>query len=149
MKNRLRKKVASLIMCVMIGMTLSIPCFAQDSDRVIATYTENLGNGITAITTITQTVTRSSTSTTKTKDFYSSGQYIGRAALQGSFSYNGSTSQATGANGVGSGANGWSYGDQNTWISGNSAYLSAALSKSGTRVPVNISLSCDAYGNVS
>lgn len=94
-------------------------------------------------------MTRSTTSTTKTKDYYSGGQKIGRAALYGSFSYNGSTAQATGADGTGTGINGWSYGGQSTWTSGNSAHLSATLSKGSVSVPVSISLSCDAHGNVS
>ena len=135
MKRKFWKNIFSLLMCFLLATAVAVPCFAQEHNQVIATYTEDLGNGITAVTTITQTVTRSTTSTTKTKDYYSSGQHIGRAALYGSFSYPGS--------------NGWSYGGQNTWTSGNSAYLSASLSKGGASVPVSISLSCDAHGNVS
>ncbi len=149
MKYKFWKNIFSFLMCFLLTTAVAIPCFAQESNRIISACTEDLGNGITAVTTITQTVTRSTTSTTKTKDYYSNGQHIGRAVLYGSFSYNGATSQATGASGTGAGANGWSYGGQNTWTSGNGAYLSASLSKGGTNVPVSISLHCDANGNVS
>lgn len=149
MKRKFWKNLVSLLLSFLLAATMAVPCFAQEHTQVIATYTEDLGNGITAVTTITQTVTRSTISRTKASNYYSSGQYIGQAALSASFSYNGSTAQATGASGAGSGSNGWSYGGQNTWTSGNSAYLSASLSKGGASVPVSISLSCDAHGNVS
>lgn len=149
MKRKFWKNIFSLLMCSLLAIAAAVPCFAQENNQVVTTYTEDLGNGITVVTTIAKTVTRSATSTTKTKDYYSGGQKIGRAALYGSFSYNGSTAQATGADGTGTGINGWSYGGQSTWTSGNSAHLSATLSKGSVSVPVSISLSCDAHGNVS
>ena len=149
MKRKLWKNIFSILMCFLLATAIAVPCFAQENNQVITTYTEDLGNGITVVTTITKAVTRSTTSTTKTKDYYSGGQQIGRAALYGSFSYNGSTAQATSAGGTGTGTNGWNFGSQSTWTSGNSAHLSATLTKGGTSVPVSISLSCDAHGNVS
>ena len=130
MKRKFWKNIFSLLMCFLLAIAAAVPCFAQENNQVVTTYTEDLGNGITVVTTIAKTVTRSTTSTTKTKDYYSGGQKIGRAALYGSFSYNGSTAQST-------------------WTSGNSAHLSATLSKGSVSVPVSISLSCDAHGNVS
>lgn len=106
MKRKFWKNLVSLLLCFLLAAAMAVPCFAQEHTQVIATYTEDLGNGITAVTTITQTVTRSTISRTKASNYYSSGQYIGQAALSASFSYNGSTAQATGASGTGSGANG-------------------------------------------
>lgn len=149
MKRKFWKNLVSLLLCFLLAAAMAVPCFAQEHTQVIATYTEDLGNGITAVTTITQTVTRSTISRTKASNYYSSGQYIGQAALSATFSYNGSTAQATGASGTGSGANGWNYGGQRTWTSGNSAYLSATLSKGGASVPVSLSLTCSPSGSVS
>lgn len=149
MKRKFWKNLVSLLLCFLLAAAMAVPCFAQEHTQVIATYTEDLGNGITAVTTITQTVTRSTISRTKASNYYSSGQYIGQAALSASFSYNGSTAQATGASGTGSGANGWNYGGQRTWTSGSSAYLSATLSKGGASVPVSLSLTCSPSGSVS
>lgn len=149
MKRKFWKNLVSLLLCFLLAAAIAVPCFAQEHTQVIATYTEDLGNGITAVTTITQTVTRSTISRTKASNYYSSGQYIGQAALSASFFYNGSTAQATGASGAGSGANGWNYGGQNTWTSGSSAYLSATLSKGGASVPVSLSLTCSPGGSVS
>ena len=119
MKRKFWKNIFSLLMCFLLAIAAAVPCFAQENNQVVTTYTEDLGNGITVVTTIAKTVTRSTTSTTKTKDYYSGGQKIGR------------------------------YGVQSTWTSGNSAHLSATLSKGSVSVPVSISLSCDAHGNVS
>lgn len=149
MKCRFWKNISFLLMFFLLAAATAAPCLAQENTQVIATYTEDLGNGITAVITITQTVSRSTINQTKSGQYYSSGQYIGQAALAATFFYNGSTSQATGASGVGSGANGWRYGNQSTWTSGSTAYLSATLSKGGASVPVNLSLSCDENGVVS
>ena len=87
MKRKFWKNIFSLLMCFLLAIAAAVPCFAQENNQVVTTYTEDLGNGITVVTTIAKTVTRSATSTTKTKDYYSGGQKIGRAALYGSFSY--------------------------------------------------------------
>ena len=81
MKRKFWKKIFSLLMCFLLAIAAAVPCFAQENNQVVTTYTEDLGNGITVVTTIAKTVTRSATSTTKTKDYYSGGQKIGRAAL--------------------------------------------------------------------
>ena len=100
MKRKFWKNIFSLLMCFLLAIAAAVPCFAQENNQVVTTYTEDLGN-------------------------------------------------ATGADGTGTGINGWSYGGQSTWTSGNSAHLSATLSKGSVSVPVSISLSCDAHGNVS
>ena len=87
MKRKFWKNIFSLLMCFLLAIAAAVPCFAQENNQVVTTYTEDLGNGITVVNpTIAKTVTRSATSTTKTKDYYSGGQKIGRAALYGSFS---------------------------------------------------------------
>lgn len=149
MKNKICKNILSVVVCLILMCAFAVPCFAQETSTVIASYTEDLGNGIIVVTTITENTTRSTTSHTKGKSYYSNGQLIGKAALSASFYYDGSTSRATAAYGTGSGANGWSYGSQSTDTSGNKAYLSARLSKDGKSVPVEITLSCSPDGSIS
>ena len=67
MKRKLWKNIFSILMCFLLATAIAVPCFAQENNQVITTYTEDLGNGITVVTTITKAVTRSTTSTTKTK----------------------------------------------------------------------------------
>lgn len=149
--KRHAKKLISFVLVSLFVFLFSFSCFAQENTRIINTYTEDLGNGITAVVTISEvdSLTRSTTFHSISKDYYQSGSFIGTAALSASFSYNGSTAQATGASGTGSGANGWNYGGQRTWTSGSSAYLSATLSKGGASVPVSLSLTCSPSGSVS
>lgn len=148
--NHMKKKILTMICVTVMVFALALPCFAESSTKIISTYTENLGNGISAVVTIEETTVQGRTAKTysKSENYYSGGTYIGRAVLIATFSYNGLTSSATGASGSGIGSNGWSYGGQSTWTSGKSAYLSAALSNGGTNIGVSISLSCDANGNV-
>lgn len=149
--HKIIKKIFSCILCLALSFVLAFSCFAQESQTVLAQYTEELGNGITAIVTITesQSFARSTKTHTVKKQYYSSGEYAGTVALMAHFSYNGSTSSAASASGSGIGANGWTYASQKTWTSGSSAYLTATLSKNGTYIPVTLSLTCDANGNVS
>lgn len=145
------KKLFSLVVVSLLMFVFAFSCFAQENERVIKTYTEDLGSGITAVVTITEadSLTRSSKTHSITKDYYSSGTYIGVAALTANFYYDGSTSRATGASGAGSGSNGWSYGGQSTGTSGNRAYLNATLSNGSRSVPVNLSLTCSPSGSIS
>lgn len=150
-KMKTHKKLFSLVLVSLLMFVFAFSCFAQENAQVIKTYTEDLGNGITAVVTITKAdgLTRSSTTHTVSKEYYSSGTYIGNAALIASFYYDGSTARATGASGAGSGANGWSYGGQSTGTSGNRAYLNATLSNGSRNVPVSLSLTCSPSGNIS
>ena len=145
------KKIFSVILASLLTFVFALSCFAQDNERVLKTYTEDLGNGITAVVTITESsgLTRGSKTHTLSKEYYSSGTYIGNAALMASFYYDGSTSRATGAGGAGSGANGWSYGGQSTGTSGNRAYLNATLSNGSRSVPVSLSPTCSPSGSIS
>ena len=67
MKRKFWKNIFSLLMCFLLAIAAAVPCFAQEDNQVVTTYTEDLGNGITVVTTIAKTVTRSATSTTKQK----------------------------------------------------------------------------------
>lgn len=149
--TQIRKNQFALLIVTLLVFMFSFSGFAQENKQANKVYTEDLGNGISATVTLSEvnTMTRSAKTYSIAKEYYKDGSYIGNAVLYASFSYNGSTAEATAASGAGTGAGGWNYGGQSTWISGSSAYLSASLSKGGTTVPVNLSLHCDAYGNIS
>lgn len=145
------KRVIALLSVSMFMALFSLSCFAQENSSAKKIYTEDLGDGITAVVTLSETngMARSSKTYNVTKEHYKDGTYIGVATLYASFYYDGSSASATAASGAGAGSNGWSYGDQKTWTSGNGAYLNATLSKNGTFIPVSLALRCDARGNVS
>ena len=148
--KHMKKKFITMVCIAVMVFALALPCFAENDAKIISTYTEDMGNGISAVVTIEEITARGRTSKTysKSESYYNGGAYIGRATLTATFSYNGLTSSATSASGCGISSNGWSYGGQRTWTSGKNAYLSAVLSSGGGNVGVNISLSCDANENV-
>lgn len=151
MTNKIWKRTLTLAAAAILALAFSLTCFAAENEKLLASYTEDLGNGITAVVTITETESfaRATKRQSMSKKYYTGGTYIGVAVLTASFSYDGSTSRAVEAVGSGSGANGWSYSGQSTRTSGKTAYLTASFKKSGKTVPVSLSLTCDANGNVS
>lgn len=52
MKRKFWKNIFSLLMCFLLAIAAAVPCFAQENNQVVTTYTEDLGNGITVVTTI-------------------------------------------------------------------------------------------------
>lgn len=151
MVKKITKKAFALTTALIMTFVFSITCFATENEKILASYTEDLGDGITAVVTITQTESfaRSAKKQSISKGYYSGGTYIGAAALTATFNYDGSTSRAVEAVGNGSGSNGWSYSGQSTRTSGKTAYLTASLKNGSKTVPVSLSLTCDANGNVS
>lgn len=151
MVKKIIPKAFALTTAFIMTFVFSITCFAAENEKILASYTEDLGNGITAVVTITETESfaRSAKKQSISKGYYFGSTYIGAAALTAAFNYDGSTSRAVEAVGNGSGANGWSYSGQSTRTSGKTAYLTASFKKSGKTVPVSLSLTCDANGNIS
>ena len=123
------KRFIALLSVSMFMALFSLSCFAQENSSAKIIHTEDLGNGFTAVVTLSETngMTRSSKTHSITKEYYKDGTYIGAATLYASFYYS----------------------SQSVWTSGNNAYLNATLSKNGTFIPVSLALRCDAHGNVS
>ena len=151
MKSKFISKTLALFISLMMIVAFSISCFAEQNDKILDQYTEQLSEDISVVVTITESdsLFRASKDFSKTQKYYNSGTYIGKAVIAATFSYNGSTSSATRVGGSGSGANGWSYSGQSTRTSGKSAYLTASLKNGSKTVGVSLSLTCDANGNVS
>ena len=149
-KNCVKRFSVTMVSLLLI-FAFSISSFAAENEKVIKTYTEDMGNGITAVVKISEVESMARTTARKniSKSYYSGSTYIGTAVLTATFNYNGSTSSAVSASGSGSGANGWSYSGQSTHTSGKSAYLTASLKNGSKTVGVSLSLTCDANGNVS
>lgn len=146
------KKIAAFGMCLALAFCMALPCFAQGTvQQETYSVVQDLGDGVTVVTTIGWNAAgaRSTKTGSITNDYYYWGSYAGSATLNGGFYYDGSTSRATGANGYGSSASGWTYSGQSTWTSGRTAYLQASLSNGSKTVPVSLSLTCDANGNLS
>ena len=81
------KRVIALLSVSMFMALFSLSCFAQENSSAKKIYTEDLGDGITAVVTLSETngMARSSKTYNVTKEYYKDGTYIGVATLYASF----------------------------------------------------------------
>lgn len=150
------KRFISILFVAAFAAFSALTAFAEPLNPPAApgttvSHTEYLENDITVVTTITYQASnaRSICGNSISKDYYHAGKYIAHVYLEANFTYNGRTSSATSASGNGYTASGWSYSGQSTWCSGATAYLTATITNGKTVVPVSLSLTCDANGNLS
>lgn len=45
----MKKKFITMVCIAVMVFALALPCFAENDTKIISTYTENLGNGISAV----------------------------------------------------------------------------------------------------
>ena len=132
---------------------LAVPAFALEPEtQVIDLGTVDLGNGVSyhTVLTIENSALRASVKKGSiTRDFSYYGAAIGSVQLNGIFSYDGHTATATSASVYHTVSNGWSYGGESSWCSGNTANMSATFSKGSASVPVSATLSCSPTGALS
>lgn len=81
------KRVIALLSVSMFMALFSLSCFAQENSSAKKIYTEDLGDGITAVVTLSETngMARSSKTYNVTKEYYKDGTYIGVATLLHSY----------------------------------------------------------------
>ena len=165
------KKLVSLAIAAILVFVLAVPAFApfpalsakcclyavpafalEPETQVIDLGTVDLGNGVSyhTVLTIENSALRASVKKGSiTRDFSYYGAAIGSVQLNGIFSYDGHTATATSASVYHTVSNGWSYGGESSWCSGNTANMSATFSKGSASVPVSATLSCSPTGALS
>lgn len=144
------KKLLSIFFALAFIVCAAFPASAHNTDSSGTTKSvEYLNNGIKVVT-ILETVAgreRANKGSSLTKEYYSENRLVGSATLTATFSYDGITAHATSASSSHWVASGWSYSGESVYTSGATAYLSATISGS-TTIPVDITLTCDPYGNI-
>ena len=164
------KKLLSFLLASALCVVCAVPAFAaeavpqqQNGETVISVSEKDLGNGFTMETvvsipksiskihvdSITKTRTASTTNTIK-----HDGTFVGSITLIANFGYNGSSSWVNSMRTGHSIASGWSYENENTWESGGTANMSAAMIKklafiTITEVDPSISTTCSPTGQIS
>lgn len=144
------KKIFSVLLTALFIVTASFPVLAaQDDVKEKGSSVRYMENGVTVVRTIEQAegVGRANTGTSVTEKYYYRNQMVGQVTLTALFSYDGITAHATAASSSHWVASGWSYSGESVYTSGATAYLSATISGS-TTIPVDITLTCDPYGNI-
>lgn len=121
------KKYLSLLLCLLIAFQLCIPCFAAEA-RIAGTKSHE-----------------------ETKVYTHDGVVIARIAITGSFTYNGSYAVVNSKSiSKCETYNGWSFQQTSFTVSGGTITLTGKLTKLFHETKtVSISLTCDAYGNIS
>lgn len=151
----MKKIVLKLSILALLVCALSIPAsaFAVENTRTTEIiYVEGLGEvEVTTITKVQNSLVRSSQkSASKTKEFTYDGQVVATVTLKATFGYDGSSAWVVSATGSQNISSGWTYKNQSIDKSGNSATLTATLSKGiGVKTPVEITMSCSPSGTIS
>ena len=83
------------------------------------------------------------------KNFSYYGSTIAKVQLNGTFTYDGRTARAIAVSVNHATYNGWSYGGESSWCSGNRVSMSATVTKGSASVPVSATISCSATGALS
>lgn len=60
----MKKKFITMVCIAVMVFALALPCFAENDTKIISTYTEDMGNGISAVVTIEEITARGRTSKT-------------------------------------------------------------------------------------
>ncbi len=149
-----------LICLIVLTLTISALPFAIGAEKynseVLVTQLED-GSYITEeVVLLTNFRAGSTTSGTKTRNFYDShGNLCWKAVLYGTFSYNGSSATCTSSScDVSIYSSDWYIISQNASKSGNSATASVTMGELAAgvtvkQVPISLVLNCDGKGNIS
>lgn len=115
-------------------------------------YTEEYGDVLVETTLIIQpSLFRSSEKTaSRTNNYSSGGTRIATVTLTATFGYDGRSAWVEDADGSHTVSGGWSYKNEEITTSGNTAELTAKLTKLlSSNIPVELSLSCSPTGTIS
>lgn len=145
------KKAFSMLMVVLLVFSMAFPTFAaQSSENTVQTFSDG---SYCVITLETDYQTRSSTrSATKTYTYYNGDdecQWL--FMVHGTFSYDGTTSEAVSAKGAYTIVNReWSLTDSEVYCQGAYAIGEAVFEHpSDGTVPITVTIYCDKNGNIS
>ena len=148
------KKTICLFLCVLLVFAVAQPALAGQTEKNVTII--QLENGDYIEVEIVSSLTRASTSSTKTYTYKnSSGVAQWKALLNGTFTYNGTTSSCTSASvAVSIYDNAWYTISKSATKSGSAAYGTVTmgyqtLGVTTTQRTQNLFLLCDANGNLS
>ena len=143
---------------MVIMSMLPITAFASEDTSASNenTYTTYFDDGSYSVTTITESLARSTKSGSKaTTNYDSSGKAMWKVTLNGSFTYNGSSATCTSAShSVTIYEDSWYVYSQNSYKSGNKAIAKVVMKKKLLGIvvetkEVNLTLACDKNGKLS
>lgn len=153
----MKKFLSLLICCLLIGNIFALSVAAvelEDEEQIIISQTvENMGNDCYYVETIyvpaIQSYANAKTGT-KTAEYITSGRTIYTISVTGTFTYDGSTSDATSAAvSISTHVASASILSRNAYTSGASAIATGSVSYLGLTLQKTVTLTCDKNGNLS
>lgn len=148
------KKLLSFIVVFGFIFVLTVPCFAlepQIESQSVSTQTLSDGTIVTSTITVFKSTTRASTrKATAVQDYERKGVLIATVSLTATFAFDGEDAWVHSTSSSNSTYNGWSYENEKIATSGDTAKLTAKLTKSGEiNQNVKISLTCSPTGEIT
>ena len=153
------KKIISILIAICLFTILPCTAFAQQSIEINSdkqNYITYLDDGSYYVTTITESMARSTKTGTKTTEHYNnSGEMLWKVSVKGTFSYTGTSVTCTSASHTITIYNdNWYTYSQNSYASSNKAIADVVMKQKFLGIvtstkTVNLTLTCDANGNLS
>ncbi len=152
------KKIISILLTMVIVVMLPITAFASEdtSSSNENSYTTYFDDGSYSVTTITESLARSTKSGSKTTTVYnSSDEALWKVTVNGSFTYTGSSVTCTSAShSITIYNDDWYTYSQSSYKSGNKAIANVVMKRKFLGIVVetkeaNLTLTCDVNGNLS
>lgn len=163
------KRLISFLLVSVLCISCIAPSFAaeipsqQSNETVISVTEQNLGNGFTlkTVTSIPKVSARfhmdsvgRTITASRTQTVTHNSDWVGSMTLTANFGYNGSSAWVNSIRTSHSVAGGWSYENESSWKSGETANMSAAMIQrlafiTIAEVDPSISMSCSPSGQIS
>lgn len=147
------KKIFTLLVCALSILSMILPVSASETGKTVYYSEEILDNGIVIISeVIDHSQARTGTKNYEhSKTYVRNGITIGVVSIYGSFRYDGSSVSVLSKRVTQTDTyDGWNYSQTSFSSSGGTITLSAKLTKPlNSSIPITMTLSCDANGNIS
>lgn len=151
------KRFLTLLMCLLVLVSMAaLPVSAAETageQIALSQSVEDLGDGCYYVETIYVPAVQTYSSEkvgTKVAQYIASGTTIYTISVTGTFSYDGSSAEATSASGtIALYVEGATIISRNAYTSGASAYASGTVKYNGATLSKTVKLTCDKNGNLS
>lgn len=142
------KRIFICLISVLLCLSLAVPVYASDgpAPEIDGLFTEH--DEITVFDSLTRSGVYTQTAS-KTKTVEYQGVVVATITLNGEFVYNGSQVAVVSKSVTTDLASGWSFTENSLTSSGGRISLRGVLSSSQAQANINMSLSCDANGNIT
>lgn len=147
------KRLILIVLSLILTVSMLPPAMAVERETVISRQETVLENGVVVVDTLVESTSARALGKTakRTKEVYNNNVLIARITMVASFQYDGTTVSVSSMGVTQKDTyEGWRYVENSLTASGGTATLDAKLTKLLVfNIPVTITITCDANGNLS